>query len=224
MRFALYYAPPADHPLWQAGCAWLGRDPSVGRPLGKAPALAQDPWRYGFHATLKPPMRLRAAHREADLLEAVQALAQQHRPFTMPALHVAPLAGFVALRPLQPLAPEHPLQRLADDCVQQLDHFRAPPSPSEAARRNGQPLNDEQRALLQRWGYAHVLSHWRLHMTLSDTLAGDAERHEIMRWAEEHFAAALREALPCDALCVFVEPAPGEPFVLAHRFALAAHA
>ena len=223
MRFALYYAPPEDHPLWQTGCEWLGRDPSAGRPIGQAPAFAQDPWRYGFHATLKPPMRLQPPHREADLLRAVQALAQRHRSFAMPPLEVGTLAGFVALRPVQSLPATHPLQRLADDCVQQLDHFRAPPVASEIARRNGQPMDDEQRALLQRWGYAHVLSHWRFHMTLSDTLASDAQRQDIVQRARRHFAATLEAPLVCDALCVFVEPAPGAPFVLAHRFALAPH-
>lgn len=221
MRFALYYAPPADHPLWQAGCEWLGRDPNAGAPLGRAPAFAQDPWRYGFHATLKPPMRLAPPHREADLLQAAQALAQRHRPFTMPALHVAMLAGFVALRPVQALDPAHPLQRLADDCVQQLDPLRAPPAAAEIARREGQPMSDEQRALLQRWGYAHVLSQWRFHMTLTDTLADEAQRRELVQRARLFFAPALDAELPCDALCVFVEPAPGEPFVLAHRLPLA---
>lgn len=224
MRFSIYYAPPADHPLWQAGCEWLGRDPRAGQPLGAAPAFARDPWRYGFHATLKPPMRVRPPHREADLLQAVQALAQQHRAFTMPRLQVATLASFVALRPLQPPAADHPLQRLADDCVQQLDNFRAPPSASEINKRNGQPMSDEQRALLQRWGYAHVLSHWRFHMTLSDTVADDAQRHEVVQRAQAHFAAALDAPLPCDALSIFVERAPGEPLVLAHRFALLAMA
>ena len=89
------------------------------------------------------------------------------------------------------------------------------------ARREGQPMSDEQRALLQRWGYAHVLSQWRFHMTLTDTLADEAQRRELVQRARLFFAPALDAELPCDALCVFVEPAPGEPFVLAHRLPLA---
>lgn len=221
MRFAVYYAPPADHPLWLAGCEWLGRDPSAGQSRGTAPLFAQDPWRYGFHATLKPPMRLQAPHREADLLQAVQSLARQHTRFVMPALHVGTLSNFVALRPAQPLAHDHALQRLADACVESLDSFRAPPTPAELARRQGQPMSDEQRSLLQRWGYAHVFGHWRFHMTLSDTINDDMQRQAVLQRAQARFATSLDNPLPCDALCVFVEAAAGEPFVLAHRFALA---
>jgi putative phosphonate metabolism protein len=220
MRFALYYAPPEDHPLWQAGCEWLGRDPGAGRAFGRAPAFARAPWRYGFHATLKPPMRIKPPYREADLLQAARALAQRHRPFTLPALQVDTLAGFVALRPVQPLDLTHPLQCLADDCVQQLDPFRAPPAAAEIARRESQPMSDEQRALLARWGYAHVLSQWRFHMTLTDTLTDDRQRQTLVQRARAHFAPALGTPPACDALCVFVEPAAGEPFVLAHRLPL----
>jgi hypothetical protein len=60
-------------------------------------------------------------------------------------------------------------------------------------------------------------------MTLTDTLPHDdaALRAAMQHDAERHFAAALREPLVCEALCVFVEPAPGEPFRLARRFPLA---
>jgi hypothetical protein len=52
-RYAVYYAPDPQHPLAQAGCAWLGRDARALAPL-TLPAcdLVRAPWRYGFHATL----------------------------------------------------------------------------------------------------------------------------------------------------------------------------
>ncbi|THF59240.1 DUF1045 domain-containing protein [Pseudothauera rhizosphaerae] len=221
-RYAVYFAPGDDHPLWRAGCAWLGRDPRAGQPAGAAPAFARDPWRYGFHATLKAPIRLAPPHGEAAFLDAVRALAREHRRFGMPPLQVAELSGFVALLPARLLAADHPLWALANACVQQLDAFRAPPTEAELARRRSQPLDAAQRDLLARWGYAHVLTQWRFHMTLSDTLAQDSQREAVVAQARSHFAAALDRALPCDALCVFTEPAPGEPFVLAHRFELQA--
>ena len=73
-RYAVYWTPPADHPLWRAGCDWLGRDAEraqVDRPGEGPEALTRAPRRYGFHATLKAPMRLRGA---ADTLaKTVQA-------------------------------------------------------------------------------------------------------------------------------------------------------
>ena len=71
-------------------------------------------------------------------------------------------------------------------------------------------------------GYAFVLDDWRFHMTLSDSLAGvEADRIAALRAsAPRHFAPALGLPLAARTLCVFVEPAPGQPFELRHRFAL----
>jgi hypothetical protein len=222
-RHALYYAPPPTHALWRAGCEWLQRDPSSAIAPPPRRAHVQEPWRYGFHATLKPPMRLADGRDEASFHDAVERLAQRTPRFAMPALSVQWLSGFLALRPAEPLSRAHPLHRLADDCVVQLDPWRAPPSPDELRRRLKRPLGDEQRDHLQRYGYPHVLAHWRFHMTLTDTLPHDdaALRAAMQHEAERHFAAALREPLVSEALCVFVEPAPGEPFRLARRFPLA---
>lgn len=221
-RYALYYAPPPDHPLWRAGCEWLQRDPAAAEAPAPQRAHVREPWRYGFHATLKPPMRLAEGRDETSLHDAIERLAQRSSRFEMPALSVQWLGDFLALRPALPLSRRHALQRLADDCVAQLDAWRAPPTPEETARRLKLRLDDEQQRLLQRYGYPHVMSRWRFHMTLTDGLPPDgALRTALLREAERHFRAALAQPLLCDAVCLFVEPAPGGPFRLARRFALA---
>ena len=48
-RVAFYYAPADDDPLARAAADWFAAHPDVTR----------DARSYGFHATLKPPMRLR---------------------------------------------------------------------------------------------------------------------------------------------------------------------
>jgi putative phosphonate metabolism protein len=219
-RYAIYYAPSFEHPLWQAGCEWLGRDARVEQHQGLAPSFARDPWRYGFHATLKAPVRLKQGLGAEDFFQAVKALAQQHQAFAMPPLEVALLSNFVALRPVEALDEAHPLRVLADACVRDLDDFRAAPTESEMAKRNPEALSAEQRELLARWGYAHVFAHWRFHMTLTDGLGDEARRKALMSRAQEHFGKALAEPLVCEDLCVFTEPAPGRPFMLTHRFAL----
>lgn len=223
MRYALYYAPAPDHPLWRASCAWLGRDPSAAADTRAPPRPhVREPWRYGFHATLKAPMRLAPGHDEASLHEAIGVLARSTPRFEMPALSVQWLGDFLALRPAQALPHDHALQRLADACVERLDPWRAPPTPHELERRTQAGLDDEQRALLARWGYPHVHHRWRLHFTLTDTLpAGDtALRTDLQRQAERYFAAALAAPLGCDALCLYLEPAAGAPFMLARRYPL----
>lgn len=222
VRHAIYFAPEADHPLWAAGCDWLGR-PRDGIGAG-APARAgvATPWRYGFHATLKAPMRLAPGLDEAGLRAALQGLARQHRAFTLPALAVDRLGGFLALRPVLPLAPDHPLRRLADDAVQALDAWRMPLTPAEAQRQLRAAHSPRQQAQVGRWGYAHVLDDWRFHLTLSDDLADSdpALLDRLLQQAQPHFAAALRQPVVCRSLCLFTEPAPGAPFECRARVAL----
>jgi hypothetical protein len=190
----------------------------------RAPTRAHvgEPWRYGFHATLKPPMRLAPGRGEAGLRQALQQLARATPRFAMPALSVQWLGDFMALRPVGPLIPAHPLHRLADACVTGLDAWRAPLSAEELAHRLAAPLDGAQRELLQRYGYPHVLTQWRFHMTLTDSLPGDPGlREPLHQAASAHFAAALGQPLACDAISLFIEPAPGEPLRLLQRFALA---
>ncbi|WP_251781411.1 DUF1045 domain-containing protein [Caldimonas mangrovi] len=224
-RYAVYFAPAANHPLWETGCRWLQRDPlspDTGWPEPARPHISE-PRRYGFHATLKPPFRLREPWSETALLGAVARLASRTPAFDMPVLDVAWLGRFLALRPAQALGADHPLQRLADACVIDLDTFRAPPTDEERARRHSLTLTPQQQALLEAHGYPYVLSEWRFHMTLTDPLDAlpGEPRDALLERAREHFGEALGVPMRCDALCLFVEPAPGRPFRLATRFELA---
>jgi len=217
-RYAVYWAPEESHPLWSAGCDWLGSDLEAA-----ARAHTDQPRRYGFHATLKPPCRLAEGTTEGEFLDAVHALARTPK-FAMPPLVVGWLGGFLALRPGEPVALSHPLRRMADCCVADLDRYRRPVGPAELAQRlEQQGLDAAQRELTQRWGYPHVFDHWRFHMTLTRQL-GSIDIHERDRLAHEaatHFSHALAQPLEFASLCVFVEPVPQANFVLAHRFALA---
>lgn len=226
-RYALYWTPEPEHPLWAAGCRWLARDP--GDPRFQAPVRAhtESPRRYGFHATLKAPLVLRQGAHEADFLDLVQALAHRHEVFDMPPLQVSSLGGFVALRPSVALAQQHALRRLADDAVRTLDPLRAPLSTEDLQRRllSGS-LSAEQLGLLQSHGYPHVFEHWRFHMTLSNSLNASAEeealRQRLLSEACDFFAEALQVPLRCESVCVFTESRAGAPFQLLQRFALPA--
>ncbi len=77
-----------------------------------------------------------------------------------------------------------------------------------------------ERAGIARWGYPYVFATWFFHMTLSRRLS-EAE-HALWRpRAEAHFAAALALPRRVGDLCLFVQPAPDEPFVIAERLPLA---
>ncbi len=220
-RVGVYYAPDESDPLFVAGASWLGRNPESGAPVAQLalPGIAEvaaEPRLYGFHATLKPPMRVVAGARWDDVAAAARDLAASIAPFDLPALGVAELHGFLALREC---VPSPSLQALADLCVAGLDAFRAEPEAAELARRRRHGLPNVQEALLQRWGYPYVFGAWFFHMTLTRRLR--PEEQPIYRpAAERHFAAALSIPRRVNAICLFTQPEPGVPFTLALRLPL----
>ena len=220
-RVAVYYAPLPDDALFTISSAWLGRDPrssaAVPQPdLADIAEVTAEPRLYGFHATLKPPMRLATGRTWNDVVAATSALADHIAPFDLPPLSVQDLFGFLALRETRFSAP---LQALADACVEHLDALRAPPSEAELARRRRGKLTPRQDEMLVRWGYPYVFDTWFFHMTLTRRL-NPRERQSFMPAAEGWFANAIAAQRRVSDICLFVQPSPGEPFVIRERFAL----
>jgi putative phosphonate metabolism protein len=220
-RIAVYYAPRPDDPLFAAGATWLGRDPESDAPAPQPdiPDIVEvtaEPRLYGFHATLKPPMRLAEGRQWFDVLEAARALAGCTAAFDLPRLSVQDLHGFLALRETIPCPP---LQALADACVECLDPFRAAPSAAELARRRHANLSAEQDAMLTRWGYPYVFTTWFFHMTLTRRLTAD-EKARFQPAAEAYFVRALSVPRRVADLCLFTQATPDEPFVIAERLPL----
>ena len=216
VRVAVYYAPAPADPLWTAASTWLGRDAETGA-APKQPdvpdiaGVTAEPRLYGFHATLKPPMRLRGSY--GAFIDDARALAARLRPFPLPPLAVHDLRGFLALRET---AASAELQALADACVRDLDAHRVPPDAAELSRRRGNGLAPAQEAMLQRWGYQHVFETWFFHMTLTRRI--DAAAQAVFRpAAESWFAAALAMERRVEALTVFTQAAAGAPFMVAER-------
>lgn len=226
-RYAVYFAPDPAGALAAAGRSWLGRDaetgvflmPPAGLGPGAAawPALTAEPRRYGFHATLKPPFRLAEGRTADGLHAAVAALAAATPRFDLPGLQVAALDGFLALTETAPCAA---LDALAGACVADLDGFRAPPTEAELARRRKAALEPRHEAHLARWGYPYVFDCFRFHMTLTGRIGDERRREALRRHLADHFAAALADPVAVDALCLFVEPEPGAPMVVAARLPL----
>lgn len=218
-RVAVYYAPRDDDILSLLAADWLGRDPvtNADRPQPDLPdihAITADPRGYGFHATLKPPMRLTGSW-EA-LLHAARALADRLAAFELPPLAVSDVHGFLALRETRP---SPALRALADACVADLDAFRAPPTEAELARRRQSRLTAAQEAMLLRWGYPYVFDTWFFHMTLTRRVTA-AEKAIYLPAAERHFAPALPIPRRVADICLFTQAGPGAPFVIAERLKL----
>ncbi|PIK70910.1 phosphonate metabolism protein, partial [Methylobacterium frigidaeris] len=104
-RYALYFTPKPGSNLARFGNAVLGYDNHTGAEIPRLGGMADlagvtdSPRRYGFHATLKAPMRLHSGATEAGLLEAAATLAADHPPVPVGPLRVATLGAFTALIP-----------------------------------------------------------------------------------------------------------------------------
>lgn len=220
-RVALYFAPACPSDWWTAGSAWLGRCALTDQPRlqpavpGWTPAafaaLTAEPRRYGWHATLKAPFRLAPGQTLQGMRQAVRALCQGRPAFELPPLQVSTQGQFLALRPLSTLPA---LERLAADAVRQLHPWAAPLTAEELAHRRRAPLSAAQDALLQAWGYPHVMDQFRFHLSLTGALRdvpADALA-DLLAAAADHF----RHLPPCrvDRVSLFVEPAPGAPMRL----------
>lgn len=217
-RYAVYAIPGAHDAdadeafrLRDAAEAWFIRD--------DVRDLTSDARRYGFHATLKAPMRLADGRSEQELRTAADAFAARYEPLSIPAPRVTTIDGFRALVP----DTERPsaLSELAAEAVKVFDEFRAPLSQADVRRRRPERLTDRQRELFERWGYPHVLEEFRFHLTLTDAVP--AERGaEIDAALDEHFAQVSGIDVPLTAIAICAEPAPGAAFELlsVHPFAL----
>ena len=221
MRVALYYAPQQDDPLWQLGSEWLGRDADTNAPLSQPDlpeiaAITDDARGYGFHATLKPPMRIISGLGWDAVVTAADDIAATIAPFDLPRLEVADLQGFLALRDAEPSAP---LQELSDACVRGLDALRQPPDEAELARRRRAPLTPRQDEMLVRWGYPYVFDTWFFHMTLTRRLSLP-ELAVYRPAAEAFFTDTLRAPRRVVDICLFVQAGEGKAFTLAERLPL----
>lgn len=218
LRAAVYWAPALTDPLSRAGNAWLGRDAEHGVAVPQPPVdglaeMTAAARAYGFHATLRPPMRLATGWN--DFLDSVRQMAARMTPFELPPLQVEEVAGFLALRERAPCPALH---ALADACVQATNVHRLAPSEAELTKRRASGLSSEQEALLLRWGYPHVMQQWWFHMTLTRRLLV-AEITRVRPLAEAFFADSAGIARRVDEVAVFTQVDGGD-FLLAERVKL----
>jgi putative phosphonate metabolism protein len=229
-RFAIYYAPGADEPLWVKAAEWLGRDPLTGATLhGPLADTARDALfdrsvsarRYGFHATLKAPMTLAEGKSRAELEDALAVFAAECEPVEIGRLKLALIDGFLALIPAaQPIE----LTDFAGEVVEAFEPFRALPSAAERERRlKGGHLSERQIELMDRFGYPYVFEQFRFHMTLTDRLP-ETEREAYTRAAAAHFGALAEAETVLDRLVLFHEPEAGAPFMRLADFMLTGEA
>lgn len=208
--------------LGELGRQWLGRcedtDAILSGP-GTADARIgpwiKEPRRYGLHATLKAPFRLREGRSATGLDQAVRALAREQASFGLP-LTLRTLRGFLAWCCTDPRG-QRRIHALADTVVAALDEFRAPPNRRELTRRKPMTLTALQRQMLKRWGYPYVFDTFTFHITLTEQL-DDMSMRQAEAQLSSLGAATLHTPMPVNAISVYVEPEPGANFIVARHY------
>ncbi|MEL7430659.1 MAG: DUF1045 domain-containing protein [Pseudomonadota bacterium] len=183
------------------------------RMLAEAPSPYVDaPRRYGFHATLKAPMRLANGTAYADLVSAVDKLAGKMPPAELGILMPKRMGGFLAL-----VCDERfhdGASSIAWQCVSMLDRLRAELSDQEHEKHCN--LTEEQGRNLHLWGYPYVGRSFRFHMTLTSHLSDVA----LEQAGQTIKAIVPKEKTILDSICLFGDPGGTKPFVLLERFDL----
>lgn len=222
-RYAVYFLPKVDSALAQFGSSWLGWDVQSGSTVaypswvteGHAERVAT-PVKYGFHGTIKPPMRLAGGESLETLQERLAEICDNHQPTELPKLKLKDMGGFLCFTLS---APSLTLQKLADTCVRELDDWREPPSAEELRGRRAIGLNAQQEKLLAKWGYPYVMDEFRFHLTLTGKLT-DAERATQMALLEQHTHDLTSQPLAMADLCLCGE-SDSKRFYLVERYPLA---
>ncbi|MCP3418652.1 DUF1045 domain-containing protein [Bradyrhizobium brasilense] len=227
-RYAVYYTPAPEHPLTAAARDWLGRDAFAGgsptAPIELAAAATNQvhgasttaPRRYGFHATLKAPFRLKEGCSVEQLERALQKFVATWPSCPIGPLKIDLLGGFFVLVPESPVPT---LRGLASRIVEEFDRFRSPLSQGELQRRLNSPLNEIETTHFVQWGYPYVFDRFRFHMTLTDRIATDSQP-DVRRELDAIFGSLLSEDYSVDALSLFVQEHSGADFVVRSQFAL----
>ena len=211
MRYAIYFAPDAHHPLTRAAAAWLGRDAFGGHvpsAVGREDLVAE-PARYGFHGTLKAPFHLHHGIDQASLFDAFDEFCNETQAFEIPEIVIGQLGPFFALVPGKDA--HAGINALAEACVRTFEPFRAPLSPADVARRKPETLPEQQRQYLLEWGYPYVFEEFRFHMTLTGAVP-EADRSDVQSRLDMHFGGFSGKPLAVSHLALFVEPERGAPF------------
>ena len=219
-RYAVFFTPRADEPLAEFGRRWFGFDTETRQRVDDhwpiLSGIIRTPARYGFHATLKAPFRLRKGRTADELMAAVAALAERLAPVDVGQLLPAELGSFIAL---QQALPTPRINDLAFTCVRDLDAFREPLTEEEQDAILDKGVTRRQKGNVFAWGYPYVDKDYVFHLTLTSILAP----HELAHWRDQALAWGLEylaEPVMVRDLCVFGQETPEAPFSLLERFAL----
>ena len=219
-RYAIYYMPRGQ--LGEFGATWLGWDPHLGQKRQFHYSISnielhkkrvKTPQKYGFHATLKAPFRLKDTGTFDELLLKFENFCAQEPASTSKSLKIQTLGNFLALVP-ENVPMSH--SRLARNCTKHFDGFRAPLNAQELAKRRKKSLSPNQEQMLKMWGYPYVLDEFRFHMTLTSDLPSK-DQNALQKYLETRLFDLLKGAFSIDEIALAGEDQSGKFHVISYK-------
>ena len=179
-RVAIYFLPKKNSSLENFGKNLLGRDINKKKKISltrrqkyfinrgftyfdELKDYCEQPAKYGFHATLKAPFRLKRNVKTKNFYDVISHIAAQHSRFKIKGLKVVYSKKFTFITSRKP---NKLLINLENDLVKHLDTFRAELNKTEIKKRIPDSLTFKQNKYLKEWGYPFVFDQFKFHMTL----------------------------------------------------------
>ncbi len=194
------------------GFEWLGSDSEAGHILDAPTPYVEEPRRYGFHATLKAPMRLDKDVNYDHFRTSVKKLASGLEIVELGVLKPAQIGKFLALKTDN--INHAVVAALAWKCTRELDIFRAPLSDGERHKRPN--LNLSEQSNLEQWGYPYVGNSFRFHMTLTSHLS----QTDLDSASKLLISKVPKETTILSSISIFGDPGVSKPFEFVERFDL----
>ena len=179
-RVAIYFLPKKNSSLENFGKNLLGRDINKKKKISltrrqkyfinrgftyfdELKDYCEQPAKYGFHATLKAPFRLKRNVKTKNFYDVISHIAVQHSRFKIKGLKIVYSKKFTFITSRKP---NKSLINLENDLVKHLDTFRAELNKTEIKKRIPDSLTFKQNKYLKEWGYPFVFDQFKFHMTL----------------------------------------------------------
>mgnify|MGYP001390519063 FL=1 len=179
-RVAIYFLPKKNSSLENFGKNLLGRDINKKKKISltrrqkyfinrgftyfdELKDYCEEPAKYGFHATLKAPFRLKRNVKTKNFYDVISHIAAQHSRFKIKGLKIVYSKKFTFITSRKP---NKLLRNLENDLVKHLDTFRAELNKTEIKKRIPDSLTFKQNKYLKEWGYPFVFDQFKFHMTL----------------------------------------------------------
>jgi len=217
-RYAIYWVPEPQSALAAFGEKWFAQadedapENISGLPPGLIKRATKSPARYGLHATLKAPFRLREDMTVEALQKSLDAFCAIRRRVRGGGLRLAKFQGYLGLV-LKDRTAE--ADWLAAQCVTLFGHFRAPLSAEDREKRpsNMPPL---EAAYFEAFGYPYVLSEFEFHLSLAGPLrAGDIE--EVESVLQPLLTDEMLKPITLESIALLGEEKDGGQFQLLSR-------